>query len=131
MKGDEGNESQSEQIEDVIVTPLDEVDSGRPTSLYRPHRSSMQEMIPMTQLAYEGTKDNVDGNKDAVKRRQNSSNLSTSALVESLESQSTNPNHRVSSASSSSPTTVGSPSSPKSSNLLGIKSFNIFFNFGI
>jgi hypothetical protein len=118
VKGEEGNESQSEQLGDVIVTPLDEVDSVRPTSLYRPNRSSMQEMIPMTAIADEGAKGNMDGTREPIRRRQDSTNVATSALVESMESQSTNPNHRVSTASSSSPTTIGSPSSPKSSTVL-------------
>ena len=82
----------------------------------------MHEMIPMTELAYEGTKDAIDGNKGAIKRRQDSTNIATAALVESLESHSTNPNHRVS-TSSSSPTTIGSPSSPKSPNVLGKQEF--------
>lgn len=81
-------------------------------------RSSMQDLnlIPMTELSYDGTKDNESKDKGAIRRRQDSSNMATSALVESIESHSTNPNHRVS-TSSSSPTTVGSPSSPKALNV--------------
>ena len=110
---EEGNDSHSERHENVPISPLDQVDSTRPTSLYRPARSSMHEMIPMKELAYDESKDSVDGNKGPIKRRQDSTNIATAALVESLESHSTNPNHRVS-TSSSSPTTIGSPSSPKS-----------------
>ena len=77
----------------------------------------MQEMIPMTELDYDMTKENADGNKDPIKRRQDSSNIATAAFVESMDV--TNPNHRVSTASSSPQTTTGSPSSPKSSSVLG------------
>ena len=96
---------------------MDEVDAVRPTSLYKPNRSSMQEMIPMTDLHYDRTNENADGNKDPIKRRQDSSNIATAAFVESMGV--TNPNHRVSTASSSPQTTTGSPSSPKSSSVLG------------
>ena len=78
----------------------------------------MQEMIPMTELAYDGTKENADKINNPIKRRQDSSNVATAAFVESMDV--TNPNHRVSTASSSPQTTIGSPSSPKSSSLLGM-----------
>ena len=124
---DDGNESHSEQSGNVPISPLDQVDSTRPTSLYRPARSSMHELIPMTELSYEGTKDAVDGNKGAIKRRQDSTNIATAALVESLDSHSNNPNHRVS-TSSASPTSIGSPSSPKSSNVFGKQDFSTSIN---
>ena len=79
----------------------------------------MTEMIPMTTLDAEVGKDDMGGTREPIRRRQDSTNVATSALVESMESQSTNPNHRVSTASSSSPTTIGSLSSPKSSTVLG------------
>ena len=78
----------------------------------------MTEMIPMTTLDAEGGKDDMGGTREPIRRRQDSTNVATSALVESMESQSTNPNHRVSTPSSS-PTTIGSLSSPKSSTVLG------------
>jgi len=115
-KGYDENESQSEQAVDIIVTQLDEVDAVHPTSLYKPNRSSMQEMIPMTEMEYDRTKENADGNKDLIKRRPDSSNIATAAFVESMDV--TNPNHRVSTASSSPQATTGSPSSPKSSSVL-------------
>ena len=81
-------------------------------------RSSMQNLIPMTELSYDETKENESRDTGAIRRRQDSSNMATAALVESIESHSTNPNHRVS-TSSSSPTTLGSPSSPKILSLSG------------
>ena len=111
---DEGNKIDSEQFGTSTVTRLDQVDSVRPTNLYRTERPSMEQMIPMTELSYEGTKDD----EVSTKKRQDSCNISTTALVESLD-QPNNPNHRVSS-SSSSPTTIGSPSSPQPPIAFGI-----------
>ena len=74
----------------------------------------MDVCIPMSELKSHMTKADDDKNKGSIKRRQDSSNVATNALVESITKSPTNPNHRVS-TSSSSPTTVGSPSSTKPS----------------
>ena len=74
----------------------------------------MDVCIPMSELKSHMTKDNDDKIIGSIKRRQDSSNIATHALVESITKSPTNPNHRVS-TSSSSPTTVGSPSSTKPS----------------
>ena len=112
------DDSHTQPIEDTFDDPtiarLDQVDYGRQKALNQKSGSSMDVCIPMSELSHTVAKDMDDKNIGSIKRRQDSSNIATNALVESITKSPTNPNHRVS-TSSSSPTTVGSPSSTKPS----------------